>query len=214
MALHMLEQETTTIPDARRIDRDGDLLEALQGNAPSAAERLVAIYGDRAYRLAMRITGNTSDAEEVVQDAFLAVTRKVDSFRGDSAFGSWIYRIVANAACQKVRGRRKRQADVSWDEVMPVFDERGRHVSPVTDWSTRVEDPIARRELRAALTAAIEELPEIYRMVLVLRDVEGMSNLEVADALALNIPVVKARLHRARLFLRKRLSEVLEPRDA
>jgi DNA-directed RNA polymerase specialized sigma24 family protein len=142
MSLQMtLEPEMAAVGPSPRADRDLDLLEALQRRAPSAAERLVATFGDRAYRLATRITGSGQDAEEVVQDAFWAVLRKIDSFRGESAFGSWLYRIVANAAYQKLRSRQRRSRDVSWDEVLPVFDEQRRHVAPMTDWSPRVDDP-------------------------------------------------------------------------
>src|SRR2546428_12913466 len=98
-----------------RIDRDGPLVAALRRGDPAAAEDLVAAYGDRACRLATRITGNAQDAEEAVQDAFLSVIRKIDSFRGESAFGSWIYRIVANAAYQHCRGSGGRVADGSLD---------------------------------------------------------------------------------------------------
>src|SRR5258705_7667386 len=90
------------------MDRDEGLVERLRQQEPGAAEALVAAYGDRVYRLAIRITGNSSDAEEVVQDALWAATRKIDTFRGTAAFGSWVYRIAANAAYQKRRGRRGR----------------------------------------------------------------------------------------------------------
>jgi RNA polymerase sigma-70 factor (ECF subfamily) len=167
----------------RRGDPDGDLLLALRRRDGTSAEWLVGRYGERAYRLASRITGNGQDAEEVVQDAFWTVIRKIDSFRGESAFGSWLYRIVANAAYQKLRGRKSRRHDLSLEEVLPVFDESGRHAAPVTDWSPRAEDPAIRAELRTALTAAIDELPAAYRTVLVLRDVEGRSTVEIAEAL-------------------------------
>src|SRR6267142_3280406 len=94
-----------------RIDRDGSLVAALRRGDPTAAEALVATYGDRACRLATRITRNAQDAEEAVQDAFLSVIRKIDSFRGDATFGSWVYRIVSNAAYQCCRRRRRRGAD-------------------------------------------------------------------------------------------------------
>jgi len=96
------------------------VLAALQGGDPSAAEYLVAHYGDRAYRLAIDITSNKQDAEEAVQDAFWSVIRKIATFRGDSALGSWIYRIVLNAAYQKLRGRARRRDDISLDEVLPA----------------------------------------------------------------------------------------------
>src|SRR5436305_10632413 len=112
-----------------RIDRDRPLVIALRRREPTAAEQLVATYGDRAYRLAIRITGNDADAEEIVQDAFWSVVRKIETFKGESAFGSWLYRIVANAAYQKLRGRRVRRTDLSLDEAQPCFVES---VSPVT----------------------------------------------------------------------------------
>src|SRR5215813_12566812 len=157
---------------ARRAERDGDLLDALRSGEPMAAERLVDRYGERAYRLARRITGNGSDADEVVQDAFWAVVRKVDSFRGESAFGSWLYRIIANAAYQKVRSRNNRRHDISLDDVLPLFDGSGHHAAAVADWSSRVDHPGVQTELRMALRAAIDALPDVYRVVLILRDVE------------------------------------------
>jgi RNA polymerase sigma-70 factor (ECF subfamily) len=210
----VLEAETSTVAHRRRADRDLDLLEALRLHEPTAAERLVTTYGERAYRLARSITGNEQDAEEVVQDAFWTVVRKIDTFRGESAFGSWLYRIVANAAYQKVRGRQSRGRDLSLDEVLPSFDAHGRHVGPIADWSARVDDPSVQTELRVALTSAINELPPVSRTVLILRDVEGRSNLEIAEALGLSVPIVKSRVHRARLFLRKQLGDAMTTLDA
>jgi RNA polymerase sigma-70 factor (ECF subfamily) len=214
MTLHMaLEPATAAVAHSRRGDRDVDLLAALQRREPMAAERLVTTYGDRAYRLAMSITGNGQDAEEVVQDAFWTVIRKIDGFRGESAFGSWLYRIVANAAYQKRRGPSRRR-EVSWEEAMPVFDDQGRHAGPMPDWSARVDDPSIQAELRLALTSAIEELPAAYRSVLVLHDVQGLSNPEIAGLLGLSVPTVKTRVHRARLFLRKQLGDAMTTLDA
>src|SRR5438067_2210088 len=205
----VLEGDTSAVSHGRRVDRDLALLGALRRRESTATERLVATYGDRAYRLAIRITGNGSDAEEVVQDAFWSVIRKIDTFRGDAAFGSWLYRIVANAAYQKVRSRRSARTDLSLDEVLPLFDEQGRHVALTADWSGRVDDPAVQTELRLALTAAMNELPALSRTILVLRDVEGRSNVEIAEALGLGVPAVKTRVHRARLFLRKQLADVM-----
>ena len=210
----VLEAETSTVAHRSRADRDLDLLEALRRHEPTAAERLVTTYGERAYRLATSITGNDQDAEEVVQDALWTVVRKIDTFRGESAFGSWLYRIVANAAYQKLRGWRSRGRERSLDEVLPSFDAQGRHVGPVSDWSARVDDPSVQTELRMALTSAIDELHPVSRTVLVLRDVEGLSNLEIAEALSLSVPIVKSRVHRARLFLRKQLGDAMTTLDA
>lgn len=191
---------------ATRLDPDQDLLTALREREPTAAEALITAYGDRAYRLAVRITGNQQDAEEAVQDAFWSVVRKIDTFRGDSAFGSWIYRIVSNAAYAKSRRRPRPLLNIWLDEVLPSFDEDGRHASVITDWSPSINDPAVQSELRAVLSSAVSELPAHYRAVVVLRDIEGLSLAEIADALAISVPTVKSRAHRARLSLRKRLS--------
>jgi RNA polymerase sigma-70 factor (ECF subfamily) len=182
------------------------VLAALQGGHPSAAERLVAHYGDRAYRLAIGITCNAQDAEEAVQDAFWSVIRNVGTFRGDSALGSWIYRIVLNAAYQKLRGRARRRDDISLDEVLPAFDEHGQHADSIADWSAAVDDPSVQSELRTVLTAALDELPPEYRAVVVLRDVEGLSHRDIGEVLGITVASAKTRVHRARLFLPKRLA--------
>ena len=140
-----------------------------------------------------------------MQDAFWTVVRKIDTFRGESAFGSWLYRIVTNTSYQKLRRMQSRRDELSLGDVLPLFDERGCHSAPVADWSPRADDPSMRVELRTALTAAIDELPADYRTVLVLRDIEGRPNAEIAETLGLSVCVVKTRAHRARLFLRKRL---------
>jgi RNA polymerase sigma-70 factor (ECF subfamily) len=191
---------------AERLDPDKELLTALREREPTAAEALITAYGDRAYRLASRITGNAQDAEEAVQDAFWSVVRKIDTFRGDSAFGSWVYRIVSNAAYGKVRRRPLQFVDIPLDDVLPPFHEDGRHAGMLTDWSSSIDDPAVQTELRAVLSSAVSELPAHYRAVTVLRDVEGLSMAQVADALGITVPTAKTRAHRARLLLRQRLS--------
>ena len=189
-----------------RADRDWRLVRALRLREPTAADRLVATYGDRSYRLAVRITGNEQDAEEAVQDAFWSVVRKIDTFRGDSAFGSWVYRIVSNGAYEKIRRRPQAFVDISLDEVLPPFNEDGRHAGALRDWSSSLDDPAVQTELRGVLSSAVSELPAHYRAVMVLYDVEGLSMAEVADVLGITVPTAKTRAHRARLLLRKRLS--------
>ena len=199
---------SANVDAARRLDRDAALLDALRRGGPDAAERLVVTFGDRAYRLAIGITRSTEDAEEAVQDAFWSVIRKIDTFRGESAFGSWLYRIVANAAYQKLRVRSSRRAEISLEDVLPAFHEEGPGASSV-DWSADLDDPARSTELRLVLDAAIEELPADYRTVLTLHDVEGLSNAEVAEVLGVTIGTVKSRVHRARLFLRQRLATTM-----
>jgi len=194
---------------APRVDADAPLLEALRRQDPSAAERLVGTFGDRAYRLALGITRNPADAEEVVQDAFCKVIRKIDTFRGDSAFRSWFYRIVSNAAYEKVRGAARRRAGISLDEVLPSFRTNGEYAESIVDWSPAVDDPARRIELRVALTAAVADLPADYHTIVLWHDVEGLSTAEIAETLGTSAASVKSRLHRGRLFLRKRLAEAM-----
>jgi RNA polymerase sigma-70 factor (ECF subfamily) len=182
-----------------RIDIDERLLTALRRRDRTAAERLVARFGDRAYRLAIGITRNAADAEETVQDAFWSVIRKIDTFRGDSAFGSWVYRIVANAAYRRLRRRAGHRAEIPLEDALA-------EAPAAADWSATLEDPAAQTELRAELRAAIGELPPEYRAAVVLRDVEGLSVNEVAESLGISVAAAKSRTHRARLFLRRRLA--------
>ena len=186
----------------RRLDRDRRLVEALRLAEPTAAEDLVASYGGRAYRLAIGITRNQPDAEEVVQDALWTVVRKIDTFRSASAFSSWLYRIVANVAYDKLRGRQGQLGDCSLDEVSAIVAEDSESV---TDWSTWTRDPVLETDLRIVLTAAIEALPADYRTVVILRDVQGLSPQEIAQITGLSVANVKTRTLRARLVLRKRL---------
>jgi RNA polymerase sigma-70 factor (ECF subfamily) len=197
-----------------RDDRDGPLVAALRRRNADAAERLVTTYQSRAYRLAVGITANAEDAEEVVQDAFLSAIQKIDTFRGESAFGSWFYGIVANAALQKTRRRRGRRIDLALDDVLPAFDADGRHAAPVVDWSAAIDDPARQIEIRLVLRSAIDELPPHYRVALIMRDVENFSCAEIAEVLHLSVGGVKTRVHRARLFIRKRLAESLSGRSS
>jgi RNA polymerase sigma-70 factor (ECF subfamily) len=189
------------------VDPDAVLVERLRRRDAGAAEALVASYGDRVYRLAIRITGNRSDAEEVVQDALWAATRKIDGFRGTAAFGTWVYRITANAAYQKRQGRLVERNATSWEDLAPSFDQTGHPVQPGLDWSSRLKDPARQAELQSVLRAAIDELSEDHRAAFRLHDVEGLSNPEIADVLQTKPATVKARVHRARLFLRSRLAD-------
>ena len=193
-----------------RMDADADLVEALRREEPDAADRLVERYGDRVYRLAMRITGLNEDAEEAAQDALWTAARKIHMFKGESAFGSWIYRITANAAYQKLRTRRQKSAEIAIEDVLPSLDGDGRHFEPMDDWSNRVDEQALQGELRRVLQQAIDGLPADYRTALVLHDVEGLSNPDIAEALSISLPAVKSRVHRSRLFVRKQLADYLK----
>ncbi len=194
-----------------RVDRDWALVDALRRRDSTAAERLLETYGDRVYRLALRITGNAPDAEEVVQDAFWSVLRHIETFRGESLLGSWIYRITANAAYQKLRRAAHRRDEIPLDQVLPILDDGHHHGDPSGDWSAQIDDPAIQSELRDVLASAIDELPANHRAVFVLHDVEGLSMAEVADALGISLATAKTTAHRARLRLRKRLGMFLSP---
>jgi RNA polymerase sigma-70 factor, ECF subfamily len=150
--------------------------------------------------------GNHQDAEEAVQDAFWTAIRKIDTFRADAALGSWICRITANAALQRRRRVTRRRHDISLDEILPAFHENGRYADPIVDWSTELDDRAVQSELQNALTLALQELPDHYRAVTILHDVEGLSMAELADYLDITVPTAKTRAHRARLLLRRRLA--------
>ena len=191
----------------RAIDPDGALVAQIRGGAVGAVEALVSAYGDRVYRLAIRITGNAADAEEVVQDSLWAASRKIDTFRGTAAFGSWMYRITANTAYQKLRGRRSKRNEVPWEELAPTFDDRGQDRNLAVDRSRGLKDPAVDAELKSVLCGAIAELPADYRTPFLLHDVEGLSNAEIAETLQVKLGTVKSRVHRARLFLQKRVKD-------
>src|SRR5690349_14694720 len=169
--------QARTVPAGpRRPDPDVVLVEKLRRGDADAPDLLVATFGDRVYRLAIRITGNEQDAEEVVQDALWTAARKIDTFKGESAFGSWLYRITANAAYQKLRGRPGKHQEVSWEDLLPTFDELGNHVGATGDWSSKIEEPAVQSELRNVLSSAIDALPADYRTAFLMHDVEGLSN--------------------------------------
>ena len=194
----------------KAIDPDAALVEQLRRRDEGAAEALVGAYWDRVYGLAFRITDNASDAEEVVQDALWTVSRKIDTFRGAAAFGTWLYRIAANTATQKLRGRRSKRNEVSWEDLGPSFDDKGQHVEAVVDWSRRLKDPAIEGELKSVLSSAIDELPADYRTAFLLRDVEGLPYPEIAETLQIKLGMVKSRVHRTRLFLRRGLASYMD----
>jgi RNA polymerase sigma-70 factor, ECF subfamily len=200
----------TTSGNGQRIDVDAELLAALRREDENAAAMLVERYGDRVYRLGLRITGSPEDAEEVAQDALWTAARKIGTFKGESAFGSWLYRIAANAAYMKLRTRKSKGREVAFDDVIPSFDEDGVHFEPMDDWSPRVDEQALQNELRDVLQHAIDDLPPDYRTALVMHDVEGISNPDIAETLGISLPAVKSRVHRSRLFVRQKLSEYLQ----
>jgi len=191
---------------------DGLLVEQLKVRDEAAVTVLIARYGDRLFNVALRITGSHQDAEEVVQDVLWGVFRKIHTFHGESKLSTWIYRIAVNAALNKRRGKRS-ELEVSLKECLPKFLPDGhREGHPdLPDWSQTPEEELLSRETQTILTRAIDELPGLYRTVLILRDVDGLSNEEVAEAVGESVAAVKSRLHRARMALREQLDRVFRP---
>jgi RNA polymerase sigma-70 factor (ECF subfamily) len=177
----------------------------LTGDA-EAFEVLFKHYHAKVYGQAIRLLGNDAEAEEVLQEVFLTVYEKAHTFRGEAAFSTWLYRLTANAALGRLR-RRRRHPERSLDDFMPTFQEDGHHrVRPVVDWSQDLENQLAEAEARRLLREAIDDLPPIDKAVVVFSEFDELSNQEIGDILGLSVSAVKARLHRARLYLRGRLS--------
>ena len=199
------------------MDADAELalVERLRGGDAAALEALMERHASRVYRVARGITRNEGDAEEVVQDVFLTLFRKIDRFEGRAALGTWIYRVATNAALIKRRGKRA-EVEVALEDYLPTFKEDGHREGDRTfllaDWSGTPESELLSTETRALLVRGIDELPDHYREVLILRDVEELSSEEVAGILGESVASVKSRLHRARMALRERLTRHLGPR--
>jgi RNA polymerase sigma-70 factor (ECF subfamily) len=175
-----------------------------------AFEELVRRYDRNVFRIAQHITQNREDAEDVVQEAFLKAYRNLAKFQEQSKFYTWLVRIAVNEALMKLR-RRRPERMVSLDEE--VKTEEDSVPREVADWSPNPEQQYNQAELREILTKTIQGLPSSFRTVFVLRDVEGLSTEETAEALELSIPAVKSRLLRARLQLRERLSRYFQRRE-
>jgi RNA polymerase sigma-70 factor (ECF subfamily) len=164
-------------------------------------------FGDRVYRLALRITGVKDEAEGAVDEALQMAATTTQAFSGASALESWLYLRVACAAHQRLRRRRSHGVPVVLDDLLPPLDGDERHFEEMDDWSDRIGKHALQGKLRGTVTAALDALPADYRTALVLHDVEGVSKPDIADVLGMDVSAVKSHVHRARLFVRKRLSE-------
>jgi RNA polymerase sigma-70 factor (ECF subfamily) len=187
------------------------LIAASKDGDSAALDTLVRTHQDRVYGFAMRMCRNVEDAKDILQETFLGMVRSLREFREESKFSTWLYRIAANA-CLKKRRRGVHdpapEQELSLDELMPRPDAEGRKPE-IADWSDDAERALLRGELSGRMEAAIDRLPKEYKIVLVLRDVEGLSAEETAQAVGLSVAAVKSRLHRARVFVRRELSEYL-----
>lgn len=195
---------------------DQALVERFQTSGDRAAfEELVRRHRDRVYGLALRMMKNEDEALDIVQETFLSAFRKLPEFRGDSQFGSWVYRIAANFALMRIRHKKVvDQVQEPMDGLGDRFKEDGRWaIFPTGLWARRGDDALLDSELRQKLIQAVEGLPEMHRAVFMLRDVEGLSYDEIAKTLETTVSAIKSRLHRARLALRQELQDYFEGKE-
>ena len=184
---------------------DIELVEGVKLGKIEDFEELLQRYTSKVLNLALRITRSHEDAEEVLQDVFITIHRKVQSFEKKSAFSSWLYRVTLNTAFMKIRARNRRKA-ISLEDIDP-------HVR--MNWVSKRSDAAdtdfiqTRHEVREAIEAAVEALPRDYRAIFILRDVDGLSNQAVSEVLQLSVPAIKSRLHRSRVMLREKLQGYL-----
>jgi len=184
-----------------------DLLERVRNDEPGAFDEFVRVYGDRIYAFGMRVCGNPQDAQDVAQDTLLQAFRSLEKLEEPGALRSWLYRIAANACLMKRRKTGGAKRELSLDDLRPRLDGTVRWEIP--DFRPLPDEQASKEQLRATVRDAIRELPQHYRIVLVLRDMEQLSTRETAEALDLPEPTVKMRLHRARLMVRQTLENAL-----
>lgn len=198
--LHRLTPASAAAPDLTEV------IERLKSGDQGALETIFNLYSVKLFNIALRILGEPADTEEIIQDVFWTVYRKAKSFQGNSQFSTWLYRLTVNAALGKIR-RRKNNKEVDYEEYLPKFQTDGHHsVRPVVDWSDNLDEQYSKHELQEVLGKALNELKPLDKSVVVLSDLEGLSDKEIAVSLGLSVSAVKTRLHRARLFLRGKLA--------
>ena len=190
---------------------DLELAERLQKGDAAAAAELAAEYGPMIQQLAFRYMKNWEDAEEVAQDVLVKVVNKIELFRGDSALSSWIYRITFNTAMSRLRnGRFSRPNEVRAGDLVSTSTDDGASTHAVfeaADWSNLGDESVMRRQMRDAVVAALRDMPTVYRIPVMLRDLQGMSTEEASKVLKVKTQTLKSRLHRGRTFLRTRLQD-------
>ena len=187
----------------------GDASEAafitrLRAGEPDAFEQLVRNYTPPLLRVARRLLGNDDEARDALQDAFISVFRSIRNFEAGSRLSTWLHRVVVNAALMKLRTRR-RHPEEEIEKYLPLFQEDGHQIVPSVEWMESAETALQRKEMRQLVRAAIDRLPDTYRTVLLLRDIEEMSTAETAEILGISTTAAKLRLHRARQALRTQL---------
>ena len=191
------------------VDTDeGALLAGVRAKDERACDQFVRRYGGRMLATATRLLGDPALAEDCVQESFLSAFNNLDRFEGRSGVGTWLHRITVNACLMKLRSRR-RKAEEPIDDLLPTFDENGCRIETAWKSTRSVDDLVAEQQVRELVIKKIGELPDSYRIVLVLRDIEELDTREVAEILDTTEGAVKVRLHRARAALKKLLEPIL-----
>jgi RNA polymerase sigma-70 factor (ECF subfamily) len=191
----------------RQQNADSQLIGRIQAGDGTAIADLTSTYGPRIHQLALRYVKNWEDAEEVTQDVIMKVFRKIDAFRGDAALSSWIYRITFNTAMSRLRSTRaSRMAEVQKPDLSSP-EQPDRAPSEPADWSSLADDHVLRAQMRERLIESLTHLPEVYRVPVILRDIQGLSTEEASAVLAVKPQTLKSRLHRGRLMLREHLAD-------
>ncbi len=190
----------------RQHGSERELIARMRAGDQTAVADLSDTYAPRIHQLAFRYLKNWEDAEEVTQDVLLKVHRKIGAFRGDAALSSWIYRITFNTAMSRLRTNRFTRP---FEVQAPEHDlENGeRAAREPADWSSLADDGVLRREMRARLIESLRHLPEVYRIPVILRDIQGLSTEEASAVLRVKPQTLKSRLHRGRLILRERMAD-------
>jgi RNA polymerase sigma-70 factor, ECF subfamily len=176
------------------------LVAALRAGHEWAFEIMVRVYGGRLIAVARRFMRSDEDAQDVVQSAYVNALRALHDFENTAQLSTWLHRIVVNTALMKLRSQRRRPEE-SIEALLPAFGEDGHHVEQFSEWSAPADRLLEREETRAVVRACIEALPDGYRLVLILRDIEELSTQETAERLGITATAVKVRLHRARQAL-------------
>jgi len=200
-------------PPSSAVGDEEELLAALRAGDERAFERLVRDFGGRMLAVARRILRQEEEARDAVQEAYLLAFRALPRFAGESRLTTWLHRIVVNAALMRIR-RRKSRPEEPLEPLLPTFQQDGHAAVRYVAWDGGAEELLARRETRERVRAEIDRLPESYRLVLLLRDIDELDTAEVAGLLGVTPNAVKIRLHRARQALRARLDPHFRPGDA
>ncbi|HEX9638104.1 MAG TPA: sigma-70 family RNA polymerase sigma factor [Acidobacteriota bacterium] len=179
---------------------ESELIEGLRRGDDQAYEQLVRHYGGTMLAVARRILRQECEARDALQEAFISVFRSIHRFRGDASLATWLHRIVVNAALMRLR-RSNRQPEVPIENLLPVFDETGHHQNGCEPWPLDAHTALQREETCLQVRACIDQLPDAYRTVVLLRDIEELDTAETAKLLGITENAVKIRLHRARQAL-------------